>query len=347
MVYQTDPLRDPRWLRLAQEDPHASIFHSVGWLAALQRTYGYEPVAFSLCSPEAQELNNSVLFCRVQSWLTGRRLVSLPFSDHCDFLGCTSEGARVLLGKIVERQGPEWRYVEVRPRSGATSMGQFPGMYSEGEYILHVLDLQPSIEELFRSFHKDSVQRKILRAEREGLTYEEGRSEELLQRFYQLFLMTRRRHRLPPQPLEWFQNLAHSLGEALKVRVAAVAGKPVAAIITIYHRQTMVYKYGCSDARYHNLGGVPFLFWRAIQEAKQMNMVEFDFGRTELHQEGLATFKDRWGTQREALRYWRTCASRTAWGHALWPARLAGHIVSRAPQPLLTWAGKVFYRHMG
>ena len=35
-------------------------------------------------SPPDEPLENGFLFCRVESWLTGRRLVSLPFSDHCE-----------------------------------------------------------------------------------------------------------------------------------------------------------------------------------------------------------------------------------------------------------------------
>ncbi len=35
------------------------------------------------CAPDAP-LTDGVVFCEVDSWLTGRRLVSLPFSDHCE-----------------------------------------------------------------------------------------------------------------------------------------------------------------------------------------------------------------------------------------------------------------------
>src|SRR5256886_3244169 len=41
-------------------------------------------------SPD-QELQNGIPFCVVRSWLTGRRLVALPFSDHCDALGSDVE----------------------------------------------------------------------------------------------------------------------------------------------------------------------------------------------------------------------------------------------------------------
>ena len=78
------PLTDPRWAELVKRHPRSSVFHTREWLEALHRTYGYEPVAMTTCSPDA--LTNAVVFCRVESRLTGRRLVSLPFSDHCELL---------------------------------------------------------------------------------------------------------------------------------------------------------------------------------------------------------------------------------------------------------------------
>ncbi|PYT45466.1 MAG: hypothetical protein DMG45_01550, partial [Acidobacteria bacterium] len=52
-IYEVDPLRDPRWQKLLGQHPQASIFHSVGWLDALHRTYGYEPVVLTTSPPES------------------------------------------------------------------------------------------------------------------------------------------------------------------------------------------------------------------------------------------------------------------------------------------------------
>jgi hypothetical protein len=82
-VYRLNPLEDPRWDRLVARHPLASIFHTAGWLRALRLTYGYEPVALTT-SPPGDELHDALVYCRVRSWITGRRIVSLPFTDHCD-----------------------------------------------------------------------------------------------------------------------------------------------------------------------------------------------------------------------------------------------------------------------
>jgi CelD/BcsL family acetyltransferase involved in cellulose biosynthesis len=82
-IYELNPLGDPRWAAFIDRHPRASVFHTPGWLEALYSTYGYKPIAVTT-TPQGAELTNGMVFCDVRSWLTGRRLVSLPFSDHCD-----------------------------------------------------------------------------------------------------------------------------------------------------------------------------------------------------------------------------------------------------------------------
>ena len=341
-----DPLRDPRWPEFLQNHPNASIFHSPGWVEALRRTYGYQPVVFTTASP-SQGLSNGLLFCRINSRFTGRRLVSLPFSDHCEPLTDTTENLTELLRFLEQNlQKEKWRYVELRPLNyrGSSSAGF---KQTQASYI-HTLNLSPSQDEIFRSFNKDSIQRKIRRAEREGLTYEEGRSEQFLNQFYQLLLRTRRRHQLPPQPREWFRNLIDCLGDQLKIRVASRDGQPMASILTLQFKNVMVYKYGCSDAKYHNLGPMHLLFWKSIQEAKNNGLKEFDLGRSDADNAGLVEFKDRWGATRSTLTYLRypaghtKKASREGWG-----VRFAKHLFLHMPDGFLEAAGKLLYRHVG
>ena len=96
------------------------------------------------------------------------------------------------------------------------------------------------------------------------MTYREGSNKELLDQFYRLFKLTRLRHRVPPQPRKWFSNLMAGFGSALKIRVAYQGDRPIAAMITLRHKDTLIYKYGCSDSRYNNLGGMPMLYWKSI-----------------------------------------------------------------------------------
>jgi len=344
-VYTLDPLRDPRWPEFLERHPSASVFHSPGWMEALRRTYGYEPIAYTT-SPPAAELANGLAFCRIDSWLTGRRLVSLPFSDHTELLADSDGELPSLLG-FLERdlRREDWNYIEIRPlrRSVNTS----PAFAKSGVFYFHRLNLRPPLEALFRSFHKNCTQRKIRRAERERLTYEEGRSEVLLRKFYQLLLLTCRRKQLPPQPLAWFRHLIDCMGDSLKIRVASKDSRPVASILTLSFKGALVYKYGCSDARFNNLGGTHFLLWEAIQDAKRSGLHEFDLGRSDSHVPGLVAFKDRWGTTRSEGNYYRFSTSPALNLTNGWKMRLAKRFFARMPDNLLIASGEIFYRHVG
>jgi hypothetical protein len=339
-VHVLDPLTDPRWDDLLERHPRASVFHSRGWLEALRRTYGYEPVA--LTTTGEGPLENGLVLCRVKTWAS-RRMVSLPFSDHCDPLVERPEDVGALLGFLVDEMGRgRWRSLELRPRHVGSV-----GLAKSASYCLHTLNLARTADQIFAGFHHSSTQRAIRRAAREGLSYEVGTSERLLSRFYGLLRLTRRRHGLPPQPLAWFRNLAGQLGGGLAIHVASQNDLPVAGILTMSFKKTMVYKYGGSDARYHALGGMPFLFWRAVQEAKAKGLEELDLGRSDLDQPGLLAFKDHLGAARTTLTYYTRPERRARTAHDGPLVRAVRSVVSRLPDTALDLTGRLLYRHLG
>jgi Acetyltransferase (GNAT) domain len=342
--FSFNPLTDDRWPKLLSSHPRASVFHTREWLSALQQTYHYDPIGFTTCPP-GSDLTNGTVFCRIRSVLSGSRLVSLPFSDHCEPLAANDNELNLLLSSLsTHPESSKCRYIEVRPLNALLRAGTHFGPCNA--FFMHELELKGNSNQVFARFHKDSTQRKIRRAEREGLSYEEGRSEKLIGEFYRLLLLTRRRHQLPPQPITWFQQLATQLGENMKVRIASKNGMAIASMITLRFRNAMVYKYGCSDAEHHNLGGMHLLFWNAIQEAIQDGLKTFDLGRSDIDNAGLMTFKDRWGATRKLLTYWSMPPSspRRAEG---WHHAIARHVIPRIPDRLLVMAGQLLYKHAG
>lgn len=344
-VYAIDPLHDARWPEFVGRHPNASVFHTQGWLRALQTTYGYEPVVFTTSAP-AEGLTHALLFCIVRSWLTGNRLVSCPFSDHCEPLVEHAEQFRRLSSFAESLRSEErWKYVEIR---SANSLLDFDGSFGRATtYCLHRLDLRPSLDTLYKGFHKDCIQRKISRAEREALTYEAGRSESLMRQLYGLLELTRSRHHVPPQPFEWFRNLVACIGDDVCIRVASKAGRPVAGILTISHGKKMVYKYGGSDTHFNSLGGTPMLFWQAIKEAKQAVAEELDLGRSDIDNPGLIAFKGRWSAERSTLTTWRAPMVASSPRFERLTVRCAKEVFARLPDSLLTMAGRILYRHIG
>jgi lipid II:glycine glycyltransferase (peptidoglycan interpeptide bridge formation enzyme) len=273
-------------------------------------------------------------------------MVSLPFSDHCEPLVNNSGELNDLLSSMRHHVDTgRWKSIEIRPPSYQPA--SLTGFGKSLTYYLHRLNLSGrSTQELFHNFHKSCVQRKIRRAERERLKYEEGTSEILLQQFYKLLVITRRRLFLPPQPQYWFRALIASFGKDLRIRVASKDDLPVASILTISHKKTMVYKYGCSDARFNRLGGMALLFWNTIQEAKDKGLDEFEMGRSDGNNPGLISFKEHWGAVGTQLNYWRY-PSRTVGIANTWQKNMLRRLIPATPTSALRMMGMFLYRHIG
>ncbi|MGH9717550.1 MAG: lipid II:glycine glycyltransferase FemX [Candidatus Acidiferrales bacterium] len=242
-----------------------------------------------------------------------------------------------------------WGYIEIRPLNpGYPDAARW---HTSATYQFHRLDLRPDLATLFRNFHHSSTQRKIRRAERDGLAYREGSNESLLDDFYRLLVVTRKRHNIPPQPRRWFRTLMDAFGDDLKIRLARKGDQAVAGMLTIRHKDTLYYKNGGSDARFHNLGGMHLLFWNSIQDAKSQGLVTLDFGRVDIDQPGLITFKNRWGATSTPLHYYRYSPGKVP-VHTFDPAskfqrRAINRFCSLSPSFLLPACGSFLYKHIG
>lgn len=344
-LYDLDPLSDSRWEDLVASHPRASVFHQTGWLKALATTYGFRAMALTSSPPGAQ-LRDGLVFCEVKSWITGSRLVSLPFTDHAEPLLSEEGPLPAIEGWMeAESQRRNWRYIELRPLSEEMYCGC--RLAKSQSFWLHTLDLTSPVEQIFSRLHKSCIQRRIRHAEREQLAYERGYSEDMLGEFYHLLMMTRRRFRLLPQPRAWFENLIACMAPNAEIRVASKDNKAVAAILTLRHRGTVVYKYGCSDERFHHLGAMPFLFWKLIEESKRAGAELIDFGRTELENEHLTQFKDRFGTSRRGLSYFRYPERARMSNSPALDLPATRRLFSILPDALSSRLGRAAYRHIG
>lgn len=344
-LYTFNPLLDGRWEQFVASHPRASVFHRTGWLEALARTYRYRPLVVTTTPPD-KPLEDGLPFCEVRSWITGSRLVSLPFADHAEPL-LAGSGKPFELEDWMRAQCREhkWRYIELRPLPSETCGAFLPAI---SQYFwFHTLDLSPSLEQIFRGFHKSCIQRRIRHAEHQQLTYEQGCSRQLVDDFYRLLTITRRRHRLLPQPRSWFLNLTACLPSSANIRLLRRGGLPIAAILTTRHRSTVVYKYGCSDESYHSIGAMPLLFWKMIEESRSEGVEQIDFGRTDMDNHGLAEFKDRLGATRRRLAYFRYPSAAAHRSPLPSETSAARTLLSALPGALSSTMGRMVYRHMG
>src|SRR6516164_1241950 len=76
-----DPLRQSQWDTWIAARPDGSFFQGSAWARVLQETYGHRPVYF--CKFGSDRLQSLLPIFEVTSRISGRRGVSLPFTDYC------------------------------------------------------------------------------------------------------------------------------------------------------------------------------------------------------------------------------------------------------------------------
>jgi len=295
-----DPLAAPDWDGALANFPEATFFHTAAWARVLNSSYGYRPVYLTMM--RGDRMTAALPLMEVDSWLTGKRGVSLPFTDECPPLGVSDDPnafKRLLQSALVYGQKRQWKYVECR--GGRALLGNVPPSQT---YFAHRLRLQKNEPSLF-SGTDSSVRRAVRKAEQNNLVVEFSQGLDSLHTFYGLFCKTRQRHGVPPQPFSFFANIhRHVLAKKLGwVVLARHNGIPVAGSVFFHFGQSVIYKFGASDGKYQNLRANNLIMREAIRRYAREGFSTLDFGRTSSSNEGLRRFKLSWGAEERAVEY--------------------------------------------
>lgn len=338
-----NPLNLSNWDELILEYPEYSFFHSTEWLKVLQSTYNYKPFYFVVKNKE--RLTAAVPSMMIESFLTGKRLVSLPFSDYCEPLISSEVNFNELLEEIIKLgSSKKAKYLELR---GGNKF--FSDVEASTFDYNHNLDLTPGEEKLFKNL-SSNTKRNIKKAIREGVTVEISNSNNALEDFYSMNCATRKKHGLPPQPKKFFNNLQTYVLSENKgfIAIGKYNNQSIAGAVYFHIGDKALYKFGASYMDFQNLRANNLVMWEAIKHYSSDGFKSFCFGRTEPDNEGLRKFKLGWGTIEEVLNTYRY--NFTTNGFVRIKTKTAGlhnKIFNKAPLPVLRIFGSIFYKHFG
>ena len=334
-----NPLADPGWDDLILTHPGATFFHSTAWARVLHATYRAAPC--HLVRRGEFHLRDLLPVMEMRSPLTGRRGVSLPFTDQCDPLLHEDTGADDAFARVCQA-GMErgWVFWEGRGDWGVSG----PSVSHWG----HDLKLDRDPDRVFDRF-SPAVRRAIRKAEKEGLSVRTETTPESMRAFFELHCQTRRKHGVPPQPVEFFENIQREVlaKEAGFVALASLRNRPVAASVFFHFGSKAIYKFGASDSAFLALRGNNLVMFEAIRWLSRHGIEQLDFGRTSKSNEGLRRFKAGFGAAEREIHTCRYDFRMQQWIGGRdqaqgWHNRVFGWM----PLPLLRLAGRLLYRHL-
>jgi len=280
----------------------------------------------------------------VSSPLTGRRGVSLPFTDFCVPLK-GADGQVAEFYEAAARKGEErnWRYLECRS-NGSQWAGASPSLAFWG----HAIDLRGTPEALFSRL-EGAVRRGIRKAEAAHIQIEFADGEPAMRMFFLLHSQTRKRHGLPPQPFRFFQNIVkHGLERGCGfIVLARLEQRPIAGAVFLHHGREAIYKFGASDLSFQNLRPNNLIMWQAMKKYAEKGITRLHLGRTSAGNEGLRRFKMGFGAQEEKIEYCKYDFRKQGFVSELDKVEGWFNQIFRAlPVPLLKLAGRALYPHL-
>ena len=332
-----------QWQTALYQFPERTIFHTAAWMEVLASSYGYVPHWFM--SPPGTTPQAMIPMAEVNSRLTGRRGVCLPFTDYCAPLANSPESFRQLFAEIVSfGRTRGWKYLELR--GGRHFLPEAPASTS---YLTHEVPLLADEARMFAGLDRE-VRTAIRKAEKKGVQVTFSTDAEALSLFYELHQETRRKHGVPPQPYRFFERIReHVLSKELgTVAIARIEGQPVAAGVFFLYGKAALYKFGASDQGAQHLRANNLVFWEAMKRFAQHGLEVLHLGRTSVGNEGLRKFKLGWSAREQRLEYVRYDFNRRHFTTS--PDQSSGwhnRVFALLPRVVSRMAGRILYPHLG
>jgi CelD/BcsL family acetyltransferase involved in cellulose biosynthesis len=331
----------PEWARFVAAHPDATCFHSPAWAQLIASCYRFRAMAVVQRADDGSVVAGLPLVEVPGPLRRRRRWVCLPFTDECGPLVAGTGSATELLGEADE----------LRRRAGVADLVvrdavDVPGLASRQVAVTHRLDLRPD-GDAAPPRPRPSVRRAVAAADRAGVAVRFGRSrEDLVDRFYRLHVVTRRRQGVPVQPRRYFQLLWESMirtGQGV-VALAALDGRDVAGAVFLVGGRTVTYKYGASDERFWSVRPNHAVMARALEWAAAGGAARVDLGRSDLDNPGLIRFKETWGAVGRSLAYASTQHD-ASYGGARRAREALSVVIRRSPPITCRALGEVLYRY--
>jgi hypothetical protein len=348
-----DPVKDRRWDEFVERHPNGWIYHLSNWCCALQDSFKHiKGHCIVIVDKPGDRIVAGFPLFTISSWLTGKRVVSEPFSTIATPLVSVDEHIPVLLSAALALcKRNRCSRLEIRSMRSYASL--LPEGFSEvSRFRHHVIDLSQPIEAIFKKLDRSCVRQRITRAESNNIIIQKGSTQSDLRDFFNLYLITRRRVGRPAQPFRffraiWDQCYTQGLCELL---FACKDGKRLAGLLLLKYKTRISAEWAASDDAFKHMSPNQFVFWQAIKDAREKGFLIFDFGRTAPSNKGLMDFKNRWGAAESGMFeifYPAQQFENAETDESSFAKRAMSKICQIAPDFLQEPLGSAIYRHLG
>ncbi len=286
--------------------PKATPFHRPAWLLAVSKACGHD-WRYLLTEDVHGTLLGILPLHLIHSALFGRALVSSGFAVDGGIISDNDQAIKLLADEA-------WRLAErhslptVELRGGAVPDDQW--QHSEDVYAGFVAALAEDDESQLLAIPRKQ-RAEVRKALNNDLTVRIGSAAQDRADHYGVYAESVRNLGTPVFPKALFDAVLDGFGEDADILTVHHEGRPVASVLSLYHRGTVMPYWGGGTWDARQLRANDLMYYALMNHARERGCRSFDFGRSK-YGTGAFSFKKNWGFEPQPLRY----ATRTVDGEA-------------------------------
>jgi len=295
------------WDRYVSSHPRGTLYHQFKWKTVIEKTYGHGTFYLAAYHENSQNNLKGVLpLVHLNHFVFGNALISIPFFDMAGLLADDEHTSSKLIKKALGLAYTlKVDHIELRHNCPSAFLEKVSTLYAidcvvKTHKARMVLKLPPSSEELMVSF-KSKLRNQIKRPLKSGFKAVIG-GRELLDAFYEIFLINMRDLGSPVHSKHLFTNVMEQLAEKTRVVMVHRDNTPCAAAIVSGFKGTLGNPWASSLREYSRFSPNMLLYWTMLEYACDRGYEFFDFGRS-TPGEGTYRFKRQWTSQPETLHW--------------------------------------------
>jgi FemAB-related protein (PEP-CTERM system-associated) len=282
----------------------SSPFHLTAWLKAVEAGTG-QHAACLLAETVNGSIEGMLPVHAVGSPLFGRALVSSGFAVGGGILA-NSQGVAERLADAAWEMAKAQKCGTVELRGGALPHGLWIIKGNAHANFARPLTNEDEAELL-------AIPRKQRAEVRKGLdknlVVETGKGQRDLDWHYRVYSESVRNLGTPVFPKALMAEVLRHFGEDADILTVLSEGKPVASVLSLYHKGSVMPYWGGGVFEARALRANDVMYYALMNHARRRGCVAFDFGRSKVGS-GAFNFKKNWGFEPQPLSY----AVRTADG---------------------------------
>lgn len=290
--------------RFVQDHAQGTAFHRPDWMQSVSKACGHE-WRYMLAENSDGELEALLPLHLIHSALFGRALVSSGFAVGGGILSSSDQATQMLADAA-------WKYAEahsfptVELRGGPIPCGQWQN--KEGVYAGFVTDLADDDDNQLLAIPRKQ-RAEVRKGLKNDLVVRIGTSAEDRANHYDVYAESVRNLGTPVFPKALFDQVLDGFGPDADILTVLSNGKPVASVLSLYHKGTVMPYWGGGSFDARRLRANDVMYYALMNHARERGCQRFDFGRSKVGT-GAYSFKKNWGFEPEPLSY----AIRTADG---------------------------------